>query len=64
MTAADDARFFNRRTDPFLVRPADTIAIVDDDLSVLTLPAEFDRHCPECGYMEPHHGAFCPWKEL
>jgi len=22
-----------------------------------------DRHCPECGYLEPHHHQNCFWKE-
>jgi hypothetical protein len=22
-----------------------------------------DRHCPDCGLLEPHHRAYCEWKD-
>ena len=38
-----------------------TVQVIDLP-EVPDLPVWEDRHCPGCGFQEPHHQGFCPWR--
>jgi hypothetical protein len=48
-------------TAPTLDRPEEKSAGRTFDLNPPDLPVYVDRHCPECGLLEPHHRKDCPY---
>lgn len=49
---------------PISAVPAPAGQFENITITELVLPTWEDRHCDECGMLEPHHRVYCQWKDI